>query len=357
MKLLIFFVILSVTSFGCISTIKQSTPTAEQGTSILEKVNLGGIEQWILVHNQDLQKPIILVLHGGPGYAMMPLIHETNKELEEHFVIINWDQRGAGKSYSESIPKETMTLEQMLLDAHELTKYLKQRFDKKKIFLVGHSYGTILGMLLVKRYPNDYYAFVGIGQVVDVIENEQLSYDFALRESLADNNTQAISELEYIGRPDEQGKYLDDSGYELTLKWLEFYGGELYGKSSSEEVNEAILNSEIYANNQEQWVKGWKFSQQLFDDPAIWNLDLRTQVSEVKIPVYFFTGRYDYDTPSSLVEEYYQLLKAPEKGIIWFDNSAHFPFLEEAEKFNTMLIELKHIDSLQPLYEIIPSKE
>ena len=131
----------------------------------------------------------------------------------------------------------------------------------------------------------------------------------------------------------------DDSGYELTLKWVAFYGGELYGKTSSDEIDNAILNSEIYSKNTEQWLDGWTFSQKLFEDQNLWDLDLRSGIKEVTVPIYFFTGQHDYDTPFRLVEQYFDVLDAPKKEIIWFDNSAHFPFLEEPEKFNTMLVE------------------
>ncbi|MDJ0689983.1 MAG: alpha/beta hydrolase [Xenococcaceae cyanobacterium MO_188.B32] len=316
----------------------NSTNVTNKSINSLEKITLGGIDQWISIQSKDVSQPILLVLHGGPGYAMMPLLRKRNKVLENHFTIINWDQRGAGKSYSPTIPKKSMTLEQLILDAHELTDYLRQRFSQEKIFLIGHSFGTILGIFLIKRYPDDYFAYGGIGQVVDIIENEQLSYDFALRQALADNNTQAITELEQVGRPDEQGDYLDDSGDEVTVKWMVYYGGELYGKTSEKEIEKAILSSKIYAKNQKQWIKGWKFSQRLYYDEAVWYLDFRTQVTQVNVPVYFFTGRHDYDTPFPLVEQYYDVLNAPTKEIIWFENSAHFPFYEEPEKFNEMII-------------------
>ena len=210
---------------------------------------------------------------------------------------------------------------------------------------MGHSSGTILGIFLIQTYPDDYFAFGGVGQVVDVIENEQLSYDFALSQAVADNNTQAVAELEQIGRPNEQGEYTDDSGYEITLNWVGYYGGEMYGKTDSEEIEEAILNSAVYANYQEELINGWEFSQTLLADATVWQLDFRTRVPEVEIPVYFFTGRHDYDTPFKLVEQYLEVLNAPKKEIIWFENSAHFAFYEESEKFNEMVITkfLNHI--------------
>ncbi len=302
-------------------------------------IDLGGIKQSILIESQDFTKPILLVLHGGAGFAMMPLFHQTNKELENHFIVVNWDQRGAGKSYSNTIPIASMNLLQFVADAHELTEYLKQKYNRQKIYIIGHSFGTVLGMLLIQKYPQDYFAFAGVGQVVDIIANEQQSYNFALNNATATNNPIAISELEEIGYPNNEGEYLDNSAYDITMKWMSYYGGELYGKTSSQEIENILLNSEIYAQNPSQLIDGWEFSQLLFEDPNLWYLDFRKSITKVSVPVYFLTGQHDYDTVFSLLEEYYQILDAPTKELIWFENSSHFPFYEEAEKFNQTIIE------------------
>ncbi len=249
MKLLICNFIYTIIFIGgfVVCTGNDDSLAAEIGG--LTEVTLGGIEQTILIQSNDFSKPILLILHGGPGYAMLPLLHINNQKLEDHFIIVNWDQRGAGRSYFPNIPKESMTLSQFLSDAYELTKYLKMRFDRKKLFIMGHSFGTILGLHLLKEHPDDYFAFFGVGQVVDVIENEQLSYDFALRSATKDNNKTAISELKHIGRPNGQGEYIDASGYEITMKWMSNYGGDLYRKKDSGEIEEILLNSKIYAKH------------------------------------------------------------------------------------------------------------
>lgn len=321
---------------GCSS---PAEPGVSESIDSLEKITLGGVDQWILLQGDDISNPVMLVLHGGPGYAMMPLLHETNRDLEDYFTVVNWDQRGTGKSYSSSLSPDSMTLGQLVSDAHELTGKLKTRFDQEKIYLRGHSFGTILGILLIAEYPDDYLGFVGIGQVVDVIENEQLGYDFALREAESDGNTPAINELKQVGRPDDEGQYLDDSGYELTIGWVEYYGGDLYGKTDTGEIDDIIENSQVYAGDSEKIEEGWEFSQVLFLDSELWYLDFREKVKKVLVPVYFFTGRHDFDTPSELVEEYYDVLDAPVKEIVWFENSAHFPFYEESERFNRTIVE------------------
>ncbi|HEX9062145.1 MAG TPA: alpha/beta hydrolase [Clostridia bacterium] len=332
--------------FSTLNHLKKDTAVKEPqgargpGKSVdsLEKLNIGGIEQWIDIKGKDDTKPILLFLHGGPGYGMMPLLHMHNSELENHFVVVNWDQRGAALSYTPDIPKSSMTLKQFVSDLHDLTGLLKSRFKQEKIYIAAHSFGTVIGMKAISKYPNDYWAYVGIGQVVDIAENEQHSYDFAMESARKDNNNEAIEALKRVGRPDEEGNYTDDEGYNITTKWLEYYGGDLYGKNSTEELENEIYSSEVYSKLGKRAEKGFEFSQILFEDDEVSGLDFRKQLRKVKVPVYFFSGRHDYDTPFALVQQYYNLVNAPKKELVWFENSAHFPFYEEPEKFNGELI-------------------
>ena len=208
--------------------------------------------------------------------------------------------------------------------------------NKEKIYLLGHSWGTVLGVNLIKDYPQDYSAYIGVGQVVNVIKNEQHSYTFALEQAMDNGNAVAINELESVGAPNIAGEYLDETGYEITNKWMEFYGGSLYAKTSSGELTDLILSDDVY--HLDQWSNGYDFSQYLFDDPNVWSFDFSQTHLTLSVPVYFFMGHHDYDTPFVLVEEYYSALEAPQKKLVWFESSAHFPFYEEKEKFISELI-------------------
>jgi len=127
----------------------------------LEKVSIGGIDQWILVRSYDIANPVLLWLHGDPGSSQMPVSRWFNKELEEEFMVVHWGQRGAGKSNPADFNEDTMSVKQFESDAHELTQYLKQRFNKEKMYLLGHSWGTQFGSKVVFKYPEDYYAYIG----------------------------------------------------------------------------------------------------------------------------------------------------------------------------------------------------
>jgi len=305
-------------------------------------VTLGGFDQWLVIRGVDRTNPVLLFIHGGPGTPETPLVHSVMKDLQEDFVVVTWDQRGAGLSYSKDVPVESMTVEQFITDAHELVGYLKERFGVEKIYIVGHSWGSVLGMHLIDRYPEDFYAYVGIGQVVNMHENERISYEYVYNRAMELNDKKAIRELEEVGPP-VNGLYGDDpTDIDKLLtqrKWLLKYGGALYGKTSYLSYYPTyILSPEYSIFDSLNVLRGSKKSGELMN-VQLRAVDLYTEIPEVEVPVYFFTGRHDYNTPFELVEEYYSILKVPRKELIWFEESAHSPNIEEPERFTRLMVE------------------
>jgi proline iminopeptidase len=303
----------------------------------VEAVEIGGVDQAIYVTGDDPTAPVVLVLHGGPGYAMLPLFHEQMPELEQAYTIVNWDQRGAGLSYADDLDAASMTFDQAVDDAHALTLYLEDRFDADQLYLVGHSWGTMLGTELIQRYPEDYAAYIGTGQVANVVQNEQGSYDFALAMAHEDGNTEAIDALEAVGRPDDDGEYATEDGPDVTMAWVGYYGGDVYGADGADAIDTVLLESSVYADFNDEWLAGVAFSQAYFADPAVWAIDFPTTHTDLSVPVALFMGRHDYDTPAPLAEAYFDAIDAPDKRLVWFESSAHFPFYEESSKFSSEL--------------------
>ena len=212
-------------------------------------------------------------------------------------------------------------MKQFLNDLHDLTQILKARFRRPKVTLLGHSWGTLLGLRAVERHPEDYEAFVGVGQVVNVIQNEIAMYDWALSQAHAHENPIAIRALEGIGRPDDRGKYphKKDEAYDIAAHWMEFFGGDLWGRTSTEVIDRWMRRQTEYLGRWgKKWSRGLKFSAKLFDDEHIWNTDFPSDLTRVEVPVFFFAGVHDYDTPHELVAGYYPKLSAPRKGLFWF---------------------------------------
>lgn len=271
---------------------------------------------------------------------MMSIFDDANAELYHDYTIVHWDQRGGGKSYNEEIPVESMTLNQLVSDANELTEYLKDKYNQDKIYVLGHSFGTLVGLELVHHYPENYHAYIGTGQVVDFSRNEQESYDYAYESAVESSNSEAVEMLRAVGRPNEEGRYISDEGYEVTSKWVEYYGGDLHTKKSIDELYDLIFHSVIYEKDHASILAGYEFSQLFFEDTAVTEMDLMEERKSFKVSVYFFLGRYDYDTPSELAENYFNSIEAPYKALTWFEASAHFPFYEEVEKFNKTMKEI-----------------
>jgi pimeloyl-ACP methyl ester carboxylesterase len=282
---------------------------------------------------------VLLFLHGGPGSPETPVVAHFNKDLEKHFVVVNWDQRGAGKSFSKKIPDESFTIDQLIEDTHQLVTWLKQRFDQEKIFMVGHSWGSALGMYVVEQYPEDFHAYVGTGQLVEISRNELLSYEFVLEQARQAEHQKAIKQLEKIGYP-ENGKYKGGlRSVAAQRKWLNRFGGFWYGETSMQPMMQIYGRSPEYTFfDMIKFVKGARRTLILLSD-EIMGINLFEQVPAVEVPVYFAIGRHDHVAAFVLAKEYFDQLQAPYREFIWFENSAHSPPFEEPEKFNALMIE------------------
>ncbi len=175
--------------------------TSPNGIESLEAVRIGGIDQWIEVRGQNAKNPILLFIHGGPGIAFIPMASAFQNPWEKYFTVAQWDQRGAGKTYesnSRELQRQTMNVPQMEQDAVDVANYLRTRFKRDKIFVVGHSWGSLLGLWLAHEHPELIYAFVGTGQAVSMPQNEAVGYQITLQAAHDRHNEQAIQDLESI---------------------------------------------------------------------------------------------------------------------------------------------------------------
>lgn len=287
----------------------------------LEWINLGGIRQSVLIRGANASNPLLLFLHGGPGMSSMYLAHKFQRPLEEDFVVVQWDRRGAGKSYNKNIPPNSISVEQEISDTIELMNVLQSRFGKNKMYLLGHSYGSYLGMITVQRFPELFHAYVGVGQVACSEERNREIQDRWIRaQAEASGNRKALEQLDGKSQLDRE-------------KWLFQFGAEIHKEKSWWAVLSIGLRAPEYSLLDVMRVRsGVNFTHKHMKYDAI-SKDLMEAVNEVKIPVYFFTGRFDYTDPFECTEQYALRLRAPRKEVVWFNESAHFPFLEEPMKF------------------------
>ena len=309
--------------------------TKTNSIATLEKVRVGGIHQSILIRGHDINNPILLFLHGGPGSAQISIAYKFQRKLEEYFTVVQWDQRGAGKSFSRKIPEQSMSIEQFILDSNELIEQLKKRFSKNKIILVGHSWGSALGMSLIKRYPENFHFYIGMGQVVNQKEGERISYEFVLEKAKKTNNKKAIKQLEKI-----QNKEVWDLKYSrIQRRWLNRFGGWYHGARSNWILLKLIFTSPEYSIiDVFRFFIGILFSLRLMWKEVNQKINFFEQIHAVDVPVYFFAGKYDYNTPFELVEKFHKQLKAPKNELFWFEKSAHSPHIEEKSRFEDIMI-------------------
>jgi len=309
---------------------------APNAVTDLKAIEIGGMDQWVMIRGEERSNPVLLWLHGGPGAAQMPVHWAFNRELEKEFVVVHWDQRGAGKSNHSGFSEETMTLDRFIEDVHEMTQYLKQRFDREKIFLLGHSWGTQLGVLTVQRYPDDYHTFISVAQVVHPQRMEEISYDWLKHQVDEHGSRRQKRKFNELGTPpyDEHDRYVS------FAKMKDSFGGSMdIGMGQLAWI--AFGASEYTIRDYAKWLRGAnRGSGPMWEETR--DLDLFRLIPFLEVPVWFIVGSNDYNTPAVLVEEYYEFVQAPRgKELIIMENTAHTPFMGDPVRFNREVNRIK----------------
>ena len=302
--------------------------------AIMEEIQLNNSKQWIYVRGEDQSKPMLLFLHGGPGTAATGLIKKFLPELEEKFCVVHWDQRGAGKSFSAGKPKENFTVEQMIEDVGELSKIILKKYNREKLYLMGVSWGSYLGIEAIKKWPQYYTAYIGSGQIVYQNLGEQLSYDYVMQKSIKKNDLQAVKVLKKIGRPPypikKHVKYLMKQRNLLSQYEGSFKNKKMQKEFSS--ISTLWQQSEYNFLDKINWVRGQIRSEKILG-PVFRKVDFRITAKSFELPIYIAQGKYDMQTPTSLVIDWFHNIEASHKELQIFANSAHLPLVEEKEAF------------------------
>lgn len=311
-----------------------------EGVERSETVKIGGIEQWVTIRGVDKRNPVLLMLHGGPGFVEMPYSWYFQRGWEDYFTVVQWDQRGAGKTYLLNDPaklKPTMTRERLVEDTEEMVAWLRKEFGKDKIFLLGHSWGSVLGLELAQRRPQWLHAYIGLGQVTNSPESERRGLKFALERARRDGNAEALRELAAIEGYAQPGRPLAIEDLYVQRKWLGHYGGALRGLQGYDTVSAAVALAPEYSDA--EIARIWEGNE--FSEKRLLTEALQRDYSSVKrldCPVILFNGRDDYNVSSELAAEWFGRLQAPSKQLVWFERSAHVMFTEEPGKTLVSLV-------------------
>ncbi len=308
-----------------------------------EDMLINGAPQRITIRGKDLNNPMLLIVHGGPGYPFLPVFYKlTGADLEDIFTVCYWDQRGSGLAYNESIPDSSITLNQIVDDGIYLSEYLIETFNKDKIFIEGTSWGSAVGGFIVKKKPELFHAYIASGMEVNPALSEPLSYDFVMAEAQENNDTLAINQLKQIGKP----PYVKNSNngiteaYEiergLVQKYAPLNRNFGYGFLADMFMDNGLTFTEKFTDMLNKPDTYYPASK-ILESTAI-DINLMRDVPELKVPVYILQGDNDHYTETSIAKAYFDSIIAPSKKWFLFENGTHGVQIEYPEKYRSIYI-------------------
>jgi proline iminopeptidase len=306
----------------------------------LEQVRLGGKTQWIMLRGYSTDKPVLLYLSGGPGQSDLPFSRVLFDDLARNFIVVSWDQRGTGKSYASLDPTSTLTLEQAIVDTIELTQYLRSRFHQHKIYLLGESWGSTLGVLAVQRRPELYYAWIGSGQMVSQRETDRRLYHDILALAAKENDTALAAKMRAYGEPPYA-----DSPYANAFVMQQYERlSPPYTPPQSyiQRGNAAHLGPWGIFGQEYNLVEKVNVLRGVIDlfsvmYPQLQNIDFRQTVKQLEVPVYLLDGTAELKARRDLALEWFNELNAPRKQLFRFENAGHSVAFEQFEAFSRIL--------------------
>lgn len=291
---------------------------SETMTDTSDVVRIGGINQYVNSKYYNKASPILLFIHGGPGRSLIGSANTFNDELVKKFIVVHWDQRKSGKTEELNSGNVDLSLDLLISDTYEIVSFLLEKYSKRKIYLVSHSWGSEIAFPFVSMYPDLIHAFIPISPVIDQHENTRLTVSMLKSWAKSKNDSLAISELETIKIPLEEQNDLY-----LQQKWLFIHNGEEF--ASKEDFRESYY----------KWMKIW-FPLVLEASKK----NLFEKVSVLKCPVFFIEGNGDKQEIHLLTKKYFNYLDAEIKKFYWFTDSGHTVFNTEPEKLQNVIIEI-----------------
>jgi len=311
------------------------------GIERLEAVRIGGIEQWVSVRGQDRRNPALLFLHGGPGYMSIPMSWWFTRGWEEYFTVVQWDQRGAGKTLllnGRAALAPTMTPERMIADAQEMVSWVARELGKEKIFVLGHSWGSYLGLEVAKRQPQSLHAYIGVGQITNAPESERRGWQFAMDAARRARNSKAVRELQAVAPYFPPGHPSPLKDLYVQRRWLEYYGGSMaYRHDSSAESDLAELSPDYTDAEIAHIWDGNDFSEHYLLQQVL-SLD-ESATRQLDCPLIVCAGRHDFVVNSELAAKWCGQVRAPFKQLVWFENAGHLVMTDEPGKFLVSLLQ------------------
>lgn len=307
--------------------------------SISEKIfmQIGGVKQGMFIRTKNIDNPVLLFLHGGPAFPNYFLFEKFEPGLEDFFTVCYWEQRGGGLSYTSEVTIESMTLEQLTSDAIEVTNYLRERFSREKIYIMAWSGGTTIALPAVSEHPELFHAYIAMAQITKQGESEKIAYDFMLKQLTEQNDMQSVRKLKKY-KDLESESYLisffnsatrDNLMHEMGIGTMHKMQSIITGVLFPSWQCRAYTLKEKY----NFWKSKFVFLPETGLKTQALTRDFTKDFPEIKIPIYFLSGKYDLTVNIDLAKDYYRQINAPLKGFYTFESSAHGPLFEEPERF------------------------
>ncbi|BAC15300.1 hypothetical conserved protein [Oceanobacillus iheyensis HTE831] len=312
--------------------------TADQNVHVTkEYIDTDGHISGMFIESTDLNNPVLLFVHGGPGFPQYANVKQAGLAWADHFTVCYWEQRGTGLSYNASTQGE-LTLERIVADGFEIVRYLKKKFNQDKIYLCGHSWGSLVGSIMASRQPEHFLAYIGVGQLGRHYESNRDTYDFLLETAI--EREDKIAEKHIRSVKFTKDYYKSQEYRKLLSRYLNKYGGgtKREGYSSLEGVKDIIACKHYTWNDRLNILKGIFGSYDALGE-TLANADAAEKAPSFDIPVFIVHGVYDYQTSYKEAKRFYERIEAPSKQMYTFEHSAHSPFVEEQEKFMEVLVE------------------
>jgi pimeloyl-ACP methyl ester carboxylesterase len=326
MKYSLIFILLAVL-LGLVFPTWTPEMEGENSISILEQAEINGTRHAIMIRGANAANPIIIFVHGGPGCSEIPYARKYQEELERHFTVVHYDQRGSGKSYHFFEDYSNLTTDLLVEDLLALTDYIAGKFGQEKVLLIGHSFGTYIGMKAAAKSPDRFYAYIGIGQAADTVQSELDSLAYTMEQAKKAGNQRDAEKLELLRSAIERGESYTPRN--LVRK----YGGAARLINENRDYFFGFLMSPEYNGlDVIRFFRGISVSQDILLKEETEN-PLPRIVERLDIPAYFLMGKYDYMTSVNAAKDYFDGLEAPVKEFVVFEKSAHYPQFEEKEKF------------------------
>ena len=324
--LLLLFLVWVILSPGTIRTYEGGKTLSEK---FIKEIN--GAPNGFFINSKNTDNPVLLLVSSGPGtddYVFTDKYEDMN--LEDYFTVVYWDYRWMGISYESDADVESITLENLLNDTYAVTEYLKERFGKEKIYIMGFSGGTHLALREAERHPHNYYACINMAQTVtDSYENDTLMYGFMKGIFTERNDTGSLERLEASVEHLEGGSVICKEWYDYVDLLHSAGGGTIWNKTEFSGITWPILTAKCYTVTEKiNYVRGMKMYRNAPLANELEGFDYRKSITKVDVPIFFISGEYDYNCPWELVRDYCDVIVAPEKEFYLIPDSAHSPLWE-----------------------------